>query len=139
MGRTSLRSTERDQAILNALRAGNTRRAAAAFAEVSHATFYRWLEDDGTFRDAVEKAEAEAEVRFLTQIAKAATDGTWQAAAWWLERRRTSDYGRTMQSVELTGKDGGPVEVARPLTDHESLLLRQAIDRELAERGADGS
>jgi hypothetical protein len=28
------------------------------------------------------------------QIAKAANDGTWQAAAWWLERRRPDDYSR---------------------------------------------
>jgi hypothetical protein len=34
-------------------------------------------------------------VRFVAQIARAAQDGTWQAAAWWLERRRPLDYGRT--------------------------------------------
>jgi hypothetical protein len=52
------------------------------------------MDKDATFRDAVEKAEADAEVRYSAQVAKAATDGTWQAAAWWLERRRHTDYGR---------------------------------------------
>jgi hypothetical protein len=81
--RHSLRSPEREQAIVNALRVGNTRRAAAAAAEVSKDTFYRWLED-ATFCDAVEKAEADAELRFLGVIAKAAPI-RWQAAAWWLD------------------------------------------------------
>jgi hypothetical protein len=49
---------------------------------------------DRTFSDAVEKAEGEAESRFLTQVARAATTGTWQAAAWWLERRHPDEYGR---------------------------------------------
>ena len=29
----------------------------------------------------------------VAHVAKAAQDGTWQAA-WWLERRRPDDYGR---------------------------------------------
>lgn len=94
MGRRTQRTPERVGAIVSALRTGNTRRAAAAFAEVDQSTFYRWLASSATFRDAVEKAEADAEVRFASQVAKAAGDGTWQAAAWWLERRRSSDYGR---------------------------------------------
>jgi hypothetical protein len=46
------------------------------------------------FSDAIKKAESEAEVRVVAHVLKAATDGTWQAAAWWLERRRPHDYGR---------------------------------------------
>lgn len=87
------RSPQREAAILASLRAGNTRAAAAAFAEIGRRTFYLWLEDDA-FREACEKAEADAETRFLEQVAKAAIDGTWQAAAWWLERRRSADYAR---------------------------------------------
>lgn len=83
----------RVQIVLEALRAGNTRRAAAAYAKIDQNTFYRWL-DKGTFRDDVEKAEADAEVRALAIIIRAAQGGTWQAAAWWAERRRPDDYGR---------------------------------------------
>src|SRR5262249_15332874 len=46
------------------------------------------LKRDRTFADAIEKAESDAEVRFTTIVAEAAA-GSWQAAAWWLERRRT--------------------------------------------------
>lgn len=94
MPRHSKRSPERETAILNALRAGNTRRAAIAFAEIDQNTFYRWMEREGTFRDAVEKAEAEAEVHFELKVRQAAAT-SWQAAAWWLERRRREDYGRS--------------------------------------------
>lgn len=86
-------SPEREQAILNSLRIGNTRRASAAAAGISHETFYRWLRASVTFSDAVEKAEADAETRFLAQVAQAAKTN-WQAAAWWLERRKHEDYGR---------------------------------------------
>lgn len=127
MGRTPKRSPEREQAILNALRVGNTRRAAIAAAEVSVQTFYNWLEDL-TFLDAVQKAEAEAEQRFLGQVARAAAGGTWQAAAWWLERRMPADFA-LRSKVEMTGKDGGPIEhhEVSTLPDHERAALAEAI------------
>lgn len=62
-------------------------------ADISSPTFYRMLEDDA-FRSAVEKAEAEAEAAHITVIAKAASGGTWQASAWWLERRKHEDYAQ---------------------------------------------
>jgi hypothetical protein len=100
-GRPSKRTPERETAILNALRVGNTRTAASAFAEVDRSTFMRWL-DIPTFRAAVEKAEADAETRFLGQVARAAQDPkTWTAAAWWLERRKYQDYARR-DKVEMT-------------------------------------
>lgn len=126
MARPTKRTPERQTAILNSLRLGNTRRAAAAFAEIDDNTFYRWLADDGTFRAAVEKAEADAETRFLGNIAKAAADGTWTAAAWWLERRRHQDY-RKREGVELTGLDGGPIETADRTGTLSDADLRDAI------------
>ena len=42
-------------------------------------------------------------------IEQAAKDGTWQAAAWKLERRYPQEYGKTVQ--EHQGKDGGPIQV----------------------------
>ena len=94
MARPSKYCPERAGAILEALRAGNTRTAAAAGAELSYETLRRWLAGNEEFRAALEKAEAEAETRFVRQIERAVTDGTWQAAAWWLERRRPGDWGR---------------------------------------------
>lgn len=92
----------RSRAVLRALEHGCTRRAAAGAADIGHATFYRWLEDD-TFRDAVEKAEAKAEAAYTAAVANAIPT-SWQAAAWWLERRKYADYARRDQvnvSVDL--------------------------------------
>lgn len=88
----------RIEAALDGLRHGMTRTAAAGAAKVTRATFYRWL-DDETFRDEVEKAEAQAEAAYTTVIAGSVSKN-WQAAAWWLERRRHQDYGRR-DSVEM--------------------------------------
>lgn len=100
-GRRTKATDARIGAVLQALKTGNTRGAAAAYAEVDRSTFYRWMETNPSFRDSVEKAEADAEVRFTAQVAKAATDGTWQAAAWWLERRRHEDFARR-DKVDMT-------------------------------------
>jgi hypothetical protein len=93
----------RVEAILNALRHGCTRRAAAAAGGVAHRTFYNWLEaDDGTLLQAVERAEGEAEAAFTGIVAEAAARGdSWQAAAWWLERRRHEEYARR-DKVDMT-------------------------------------
>lgn len=92
-GEANSKLTEpRVEAALDGLRHGMTRTAAAGAAGVTRATFYRWL-DDETFRDEVEKAESQAEAAYTFVVATAAPKN-WQAAAWWLERRRYQDYAR---------------------------------------------
>jgi len=88
-------TTPRIEAALNALKMGCTRRAAAGAAGVTATTFYRWLEDT-TFRDEVEKAELMAEATYTAAVANAVPTN-WQAAAWWLERRKYADYARREQ------------------------------------------
>lgn len=92
-GRPTKRTPEREARLLEALRAGNTRRAACHYAGITPETFSQW-QRFSEFSAAVQKAEADAEVRHVAQIAQAAMSGTWQASAWWLERRRPDDYGR---------------------------------------------
>jgi hypothetical protein len=62
------------------------------------------------FADAIQKAQADAETRNVALIAKAAQDGTWTAAAWWLERKYPERWGRK-ERHEVTGKDGGALTV----------------------------
>jgi transposase len=88
--------------ICDALRAGNYRETAAAFAGVRKSTFYEWLRRGararkGIYRDlhdAVEKALADSEARDVMLIGKAAGEGDWQAAAWRLERKFPDRWGR---------------------------------------------
>lgn len=131
MGRPSKLTEERAEAILNALRLGVTQENAARYGGVHPATYFRWLEEGAKdeaddkyreFRQAVEKARAESEVRNVAIIADAAKRGTWQAAAWFLERSFPRSWSKTSRT-ELTGADGGPVNVS---VDPEALESRIA-------------
>ena len=126
-------SPERKQTIINALEQGMTREAAAGTADVHKTTFYRWMEADATFRTNVEKAEQKAESRFLLRVTQAASSGTWQAAAWWLERRRPQHYALKQRShVEVTGEGGGPVKLAPAFAEWSDEKLEATI-KELEE------
>ncbi len=52
------------------------------------------------FLEAIQKAEGDAAIEWLSRIELAASDGHWQAAAWKLERRYPHDYGRTVSTQE---------------------------------------
>lgn len=106
-GRPSKRTPEREARLYEALRAGNTRRAACAYAGIDQDTLANWMRKFSDFSEAIEKAESDAEIRNVAIIQKAASD-TWQAAAWWLERRRPADF---RQRQEMTGADGGPLKI----------------------------
>ena len=91
--------------ITDALKAGNTRANAARMAAIAPSTLRDWERrgesgdpEFSAFSAAVKKADAEAEAAMVAVIHGAAQTGTWQAAAWFLERRRHRAWGR---------KDGG--------------------------------
>ena len=100
-GRPSKLTAESRARIVQAIAAGNTRDMAAACAGVHRATFFAWLkrgeqEISGTYRDfydAIKKAEADA-VAGSVEIIRQAAHQSWQAAAWFLERRYPRDWGR---------------------------------------------
>ena len=119
MAKTKLTPEVQDRIVV-ALRAGNYQETAALYAGISAKTFYEWLNrgesDDPkeaafrNFREAVEKAKADAEVRDVALIDKAAHDGSWQAAAWKLERKFPQKWGR-VNRTEISGPEGAPVKV----------------------------
>jgi transposase len=98
---------DRIERFLEAVRAGATFRLACQYAGIDHETYTRWRERYVDFADAVKEAEGGAVVGWLDKIDKAASDGSWQAAAWKLERRYPDDFGRRDridQTVEHSGK-----------------------------------
>jgi hypothetical protein len=115
--RNSKLTDARIEAILNALRTGCTRRAAAAVGGIHHSTLYEWMDHDPTLADTIERAEGEAEATFTAIVAKAAIT-SWQASAWWLERRKHQDFARR-EKVEM------------------SIDLRKEAERLAAESGLD--
>ena len=84
--------------ICDALQVGATRTAASGSVGITRETFLQWVERYPLFSDAVTRAEAKAELRFTTTLAKAAqgsedTPGDWRAAEAWLKRRRREEWG----------------------------------------------
>lgn len=93
---------QRTEALLQGLRMGMTRQAAAGAVGIHPTTLWRMVDADAAFRTAVETAEAEAEARYTAIVAQATQDPKhWTAAAWWLERRRYRDYARR-EKVEMS-------------------------------------
>lgn len=71
--------------------------------------------------DAIKKAEGTAVIGWLAKIEKAASEGTWQAAAWKAERRYPDDYGR--QKIEHSGN----VKITSWRDELAELLARDKI------------
>lgn len=129
-GRPTKFNVEIGNAIIENLRLGNYIEHASAAAGISKPTLYAWMEkgrkeqerieaglepnpeesDFLEFFNAVEKARAEAVARNVAIIQKSAHSGTWQAAAWWLERTQQQIFGRKQQ-LEHTGAEGQAIKL----------------------------
>jgi len=110
MARPTKLTKEAQERILQAVQAGNYLDTAAQYAGVDGSTMRRWVtkgeapnapEPYRSFCTALKSARAAAEVRSVALINQAAGNGTWQAAAWYLERSYPDRWGRTR--VEITG------------------------------------
>lgn len=123
----ALLTQEVHDTIVRAVRLGNYSDIAAAHAGIHRQVFMRWMrqgasDKKGKFHELykeVNKALADAEVADLA-IIKKASQTQWQAAAWRLERRYKDRWGRN--TIELTGKDGGPIS-------HEHTAIVQMIGK----------
>ena len=94
MSRPTKLTPQVETAILDALRRGNTRTAAFEAAGVHRSKIPIWMARFATFRDALTRAEAEAEVTATGVLHDAYEAGDWRAAFAWLERRRHAEWGR---------------------------------------------
>ena len=95
MARPAKLTPEVQARIVEAVQAGNYVETAAQYANIGLSTFYRWM------------AEGEGDV---TLIQRAANDGSWQAASWFLERSFQNKWGRTGK-VEVTGAGGDALKL----------------------------
>ena len=130
MGRPTKLTPEVQQVIIEGLEHGMHQESACSRAGINKTTYYRWLERGDseapedeiyrTFRHAVEKARAKPEAEALQAINVAWRDGTWQAAAWFLERSHPHKYGR-INRTEVSGPEGQSVKVN---VDMRSELLK---------------
>lgn len=95
-------TVERQQRICDAVRAGVRPEVAAVYCGIGGRSYYRWMQQGRSagaaacylqFVEAVELALAEWEARDILLIGEAAKDD-WHAAAWRLERRLPTIYGK---------------------------------------------
>lgn len=63
------------------------------------------------FRLAVERAEAEVEVRLVAMVLQAAVKQP-SMATWWLERRRPASYGRAQAERAAVAATGAATSIA---------------------------
>lgn len=87
---------------------------------IGQSTWYDWLtwaddpeKDDiySEFSDAVARGEAEAEMKAVRNIQRAALDpDEWRANVEYL-KRRFRDRWSEKQEHEVTGRDGGPIQI----------------------------
>jgi hypothetical protein len=122
-------TAEISEGVANLIRAGNVPLRAAMAKGVPRSTWYSWLargrvaaarrkdaleisESERPFLDlldAVERAESESQVIAISHLQKS-MPSTPTAVLAWLERRFPAEWSRT-ERHELTGSDGGPVQV----------------------------
>ena len=135
-GRPSKLTTEVQDKIVRAVATGNWLDTACAYAGVDASTVRRWMAkgegDDAeepfrSFCSSIKGAKAEAEVRAVALIQKAAQDGTWQASAWYLERSYPDRWGR--HRLEITGANSQPVRVEVDMDSLES-KIKSLLEKE---------
>jgi len=122
MARPSKLTEDVKRRFLTSIRAGNDKKVAAAMAGISESTLYHWLElarkpdaepEFLEFSESLTQAEAEAEVAAVARIQQAATNGRWQASAWWLERKYGERWGRNDKiRQEISGPNGTPLTLS---------------------------
>ena len=99
---------------------GLTNRDACAVLGVSETAFYRWLQEprkglEVELWEAIEKAKATRKAFMLQSITSAARNGTWQAAAWYLERQYPAEYARPDRYHDAGMQEA--VQAVRELTE----------------------
>lgn len=133
VGRPSGLGADVTARIVQIIKAGGFQESAAAAAGISRRTFYSWLargdsdapEDEPyrEFREAVERAKAEAESRHVVLISSAAAKD-WKAAAWLLERHNPERWAKPAQRNDDASKPTPNAPHADPL---------DALDAEVVE------
>lgn len=152
MARPTKLTAKITEAVCDAIREGLSIEGACSHAGIARSTFHDWVSrgEDGEaefsdFADQTARARAEVEERLLGSIEWAAgkrmrrralgtgsdfetfeeEERDWRAAAWLLERKFPEAYGNK-QTLEHTGKDGGPIGVSVDARERLEDLLKRS-------------
>lgn len=136
-GRPTKLTPELIQRVAAVVRAGNYLDTAARFCGIDKVTLWAWMkrghaQKHGLHRDflnALEEAQAAADVRDHALIAKAA-ERDWRAAVEHLRLRNQARYG--VRRVEVSGPEGKPVSIEAHLDEETVVAACRAL---AAQRG----
>lgn len=128
-GRPPILDEAKQREICAILAVGCSRATAARYVGCHPDTIRNTALRDEAFAEALGQAESKHEVRHLTFINKAAEEGRyWRAAAWALERRFPSRYGRRRGDL-FTAE-----QVSHVLAQFAGAILDEVPDAEQQER-----
>lgn len=139
-GRDTKFDEHRSARILSDLAAGLTRKCAAARAGIHSRTLDNWVsrgkrgeEPFAAFYASIKKAEHDAEARCVGLILKTA-EGTWQCAAWYLERKHPESWGASREMIAELRRAMKEVEKMRDELRKEIHKTRKPKDKTMAGR-----
>lgn len=144
-------SPEMIEKITKVIAAGNYANVACQFCGISEVTYYAWINRGIAEAERIEKLNAQGVealpdkkegiyLKFLKAIRKAETEGevaavahirnamgnSWQAAAWYLERKHHERYGRRDKSVNVNMNQEANVDLSS-LSDEELVTLENLM------------
>lgn len=158
-------NADRHVTIVDAVRSGNSLSTSFRLAGINPDTGFEWMKfgrenpehyfEYAALVQDIEQALAEYEASRVSLISTAADTGSWQAAAWWLERRNPETWGRhdkvkhevdnrpTVQLNQVILQDASARELSRSLlrqlaSNSPDVTLGPSAIRELAEDGEEG-
>tara|TARA_Y100001963_G_scaffold132701_1_gene191575 strand:+ start:299 stop:763 length:465 start_codon:yes stop_codon:yes gene_type:complete len=135
MGRKTKCTPKTIARVAEGLRIGMTHELASQYGGINPDTFYEWLklarqpdcaECYSEFSEAIKAAEADNAARCLLVIDDAANDGSWQAAAWMLERRHK--YQR-QASVQVETRAEPELEVVDPTAEDGRAMVIEHVSQ----------
>lgn len=104
MSRPTKYTLETIEEVCKWIRAGNSKEDAAVLAGISGATLFDWQNKHAEFLEAVKEAEVHCKAARIARILKA-SETTWQAAAWFLERKYKDEFAtKKISETDLTSK-----------------------------------
>lgn len=146
MSRPTKLTPERTRRICENLMLGLTYDLAAHASGISSCTLSRWRargreEESGIYHEfnvSVEAAVGQNARKAMAVIAKAAKGGTWQAAAWMMERRHGYVAKKEIKQ-EITGPGGGAVRINIKMDKYTPDQLRVMMAGDVEEEPEGGS
>ena len=123
------RNAEKLEELCHLLAKGHSVEAACVGANLSRATFYRWMQEDEELRDRIDDAKLAGEGAMIAEmrsLIEARQD--WKGLAWLLERRWPERYSAKREIEVSTKQANGIPEVMAMLEQTNDMLKAEDED-----------